>query len=274
MSATIREGSLSIMGGFRVGFRAVGKGTPLVFLHGLTVSARAYDELLVGLADKGFRVIALDAADHGRTDSLPFGHTVADMVDITRQALDQLGVGAAVMVGHSMGGAMVAEFAAMYPERVMSAVLMDAAAGEYHHDNIRVDASPLAGLRGAQLLAGALMDVIGDGAKSLRVRGLRGHLSFCWDLRRALSGLDIVRATYALMRHDTTPLLEKMRANGVPTTVIHGTRDGIVSVVSGVVAAEAAGGALCLVKNGYHSWMISDPELGANMVATAAEYAA
>jgi pimeloyl-ACP methyl ester carboxylesterase len=271
----IIESVVTLEDGFRVGVTRVGhKGTPLVFLHGLGVSARAYSELLVALADKGFRVIALDAADHGRSDSLPFGHTVADMVDITERTLAGLGITAAVMVGHSMGGGMAVEFAARYPERTMSAIILDAAAGQEHHDAIRVEPSPSLPFRAAQLLAGAVGDVIGDALRAGRVRSHRERLSLLGILRGSVSGPGVVKAAYALMRHDTVPLLKTMRDNKVPTVVMHGTKDRIIDFTSALSAAMLCGGSLFLIPGAFHSWMIAEPELGALRVAKAAEMAA
>lgn len=262
--------------GFRVGVTTAGDHlgallgdvpvTPLVFLHGLGVSAPAYSELLELLATHGFAVTALDAADHGRSDSLPLGHTIADMADITARALDQLGITQAVMVGHSMGGAMVTEFAARHPERVLAAILLDAAAGEYHHHAIRVDASPATGLRAAQFAAGLFRDVVADGIRAWRVRSPKQQRNLASRLRKALSGPDCMRAILALTKHDTTPLLRAMRRYGVRTAVLHGTRDGIVSLAAAFDTARIAGAKLHVIDGGYHSWMLSDPVLGVDMI--------
>jgi len=270
-TAKPRHDTIVLDDGFRVAVTSVGSrhGTPLVFLHGLGMSAAAYTEMLELLAGRGFSVTALDAADHGGTDPLPWGHTVADMAEITTRALDALGIRAAVMVGHSMGGAMVAEFAAKHPERVLAAILLDAAAGEDYHDAVRADASPTLPLRTVQFLAGAGADLIGDGLRAWRLRSFQECLQFSHRLRQSISGPNCMRAGYALMRHDTAPLLKAMRDKAVPTVILHGTRDRIVPVLAGAHAAKLSGGKLYLVQDRYHSWMLSEPKLAATVVDTA-----
>ncbi|AFQ97367.1 esterase/lipase [Mycobacterium phage Rebeuca] len=257
--------------GFRVGVTQHGTGTPLVFLHGLSVSARAYEELFVELGKRGFAVTALDAVNHGRTDSLPWGHTVEDMIEVTRRAIEQLGIHHAVLVGHSMGGGMVVELAARYPDMAIAAILLDAAAGIEHHQNIRVAPSSTIPFRAVQKLAGAFIDCIGDGFHGMSLRDCEENVSLLGRLRTSLSGFRFVRAAYALMLADTPPLLEKMRANSVPTAVIHGEFDQIVPLAAGESAAEAAGGKVYVVEGGFHSWMIADPGLGADAIRVALE---
>lgn len=257
--------------GFRVGVTQHGTGTPLVFLHGLSVSARAYEELFMELADKGFAVTALDAVNHGRTGSLPWGHTVEDMIEVTRRAIEALGIHHAVLVGHSMGGGMVVELAARYPDLTIAAILMDAAAGLEHHANIKVAPTSTIPFRAAQKLAAFTVDCIADGFHGMSIRDCDENADFFGRLRASVSGFRFVRAAYALMKADTPPLLEKMRAHSVPTAVIHGEHDQIVPLAAGVSAAKAADGKVYVVEGGFHSWMIADPGLGADAIRVALE---
>lgn len=254
--------------GLRVGVSTAGqlRDVPLVFLHGMSVSSVAYEELLERLAVVGGEVVAIDAVDHGRTDSLPWGHTVGDMVDVTRRTLDQLGIERAIFVGHSMGGGMIVEFAARHPQRVVAAVLLDAAAGAEHHESIRVSRSPRIMLRSAQKLAGAFMDVFGDLALSAQLRTCRGQLELLRTLRKSMSGFRFVKAAYALMQADTVPLLPLMKARDIPIAFIHGEWDQIVPLAAAESAAELANADLYVVHGAFHSWMLADPVLGAELI--------
>ncbi|AHJ88718.1 hydrolase [Mycobacterium phage RhynO] len=267
----MRRRTIVLEDGFRVGVTQHGTGTPLVFLHGLSVSALAYEELYRELAKRGFAVTALDAVNHGRTDSMPWGHTVEDMIEVTRRAVEHLGIHHAVLVGHSMGGGMVVELAARYPDLAIAAILMDAAAGIEHHENIKVAPTSTIPLRAAQKLAAFTVDCLADGFHGMSIRNCEENVSILGRLRSSLSGFRFVRAAYALMLADTPPLLEKMAANGVPTAVIHGEHDQIVPLAAGVSAAEAAGGKVYVVEGGFHSWMIADPRLAADAIRVALE---
>ena len=67
-----------------VGVSVGGHGVPLVFLHGLGLSGRAYVRLLSRLAGMGFLVVALDAAGHGGTPKLPSRPHRVDLTVRTR----------------------------------------------------------------------------------------------------------------------------------------------------------------------------------------------
>ena len=120
-----------------VGVSVGGHGVPLVFLHGLGLSGRAYVRLLSRLAGMGFLVVALDAAGHGGTPKLP--RSAADLthrVDLTVRTLDALGIEKAVFLGHSMGRRMITRWRPWRRMRVLAAVLLDAAAGTPFDDTI------------------------------------------------------------------------------------------------------------------------------------------
>src|SRR6516164_10206734 len=116
--------------GHQVGVSVGGCGVPLVFLHGLGLNRRAYLRMLSRAAGLGFLVVAIDSAGHGDTRNLPrTAAELADRVELTLRTLDALGIQQAVFAGHSMGGRMVIQLAALAPQRVLAAVLFDAAAG-------------------------------------------------------------------------------------------------------------------------------------------------
>lgn len=96
----------------------------VVCLHGVTGHGERYRRL----AERwpGFRVIAPDLRGHGRSDWEPpwtFPTHVADLVD----TIDALGIEQPDWVGHSFGGRLVLELAALHPERIRRAVLLDPA---------------------------------------------------------------------------------------------------------------------------------------------------
>jgi lipase len=98
----------------------------LVCLHGVTGHAERFRRLAEERWATQFRVIAPDLRGHGRSGWEPpwtFGTHVADLVE----TVDALGIREADWVGHSFGGRLVLELAAVYPERVHRAVLLDPA---------------------------------------------------------------------------------------------------------------------------------------------------
>lgn len=266
--ASVKRKTILTKDGFRVGVTEIGEGVPLVFLHGLSVSAQAYEELFVLLADKGFRVVGLDAANHGDSGSLPWGHTIEDMTRVTLSACDALDIHRAVFAGHSMGGGMVVEIAAHHPHRVAAAILLDAAAGAEHHKGVAITPGPTVPYRAVKFFVGGLNDILGDGIEALRSRTPRERLDLLSNLRESVSGLRFVRAAYALMKADTVPLLKAMQRHGVATAVLHGLHDQIVPYAAGLSAAKLTEATFYGV-DGYHSWMLADPELAADLMTLA-----
>jgi len=253
-------------GGFRVGVTEGGKGTPLVFLHGFSVSTGAYTEMLELLSQNGFHVYGIDAPDHGRSDSLPWGHTVKDMAEVIDQALDVLGVEVgAVLVGHSMGGRLAAEVAAIYPMLYDTVILLSAAVGKEFHEAVKVD-GPGTLLRGAQFIAGALKDVFGDARKAKSLRTLSERLRLADMLRGSLSGPRIARAAYAMTQGDSSEALHALRRGRVKTVVVHGTDDAIIPSASALSAWQVLRGRIHILGGHFHSWMISDPELALRVI--------
>jgi len=104
-----------------------GRGTPVVFIHGIGGSMYGWRYQLAPLVAAGYRVVAFDNRGFGFSDKPAHGYHNADYVRLVTSLLDSLGISSAVLVGHSMGGAIAVEFALAHPDRVRGLVLIDAA---------------------------------------------------------------------------------------------------------------------------------------------------
>jgi pimeloyl-ACP methyl ester carboxylesterase len=82
---------------------------------------------LPAIVGAGYRVVAFDNRGFGFSDKPAHGYTNAAYARLVVALLDSLGISSAVLVGHSMGGAIATEVALAYPERVRGMVLVDAA---------------------------------------------------------------------------------------------------------------------------------------------------
>jgi pimeloyl-ACP methyl ester carboxylesterase len=102
-------------------------GTPVVFIHGIGASLYAWRHQLNPLVAAGYRVVAFDNRGFGFSDKPAHGYRNADYAHLLVSLLDSLGIASAVLVGHSMGGAIAAEVAIAHPDRVRGLVLIDAA---------------------------------------------------------------------------------------------------------------------------------------------------
>jgi pimeloyl-ACP methyl ester carboxylesterase len=101
-------------------------GPTLVFVHGSGVSARYWSDQLHALAGTA-RVLALDLPGHGESDAPP-APSLAQYASVTARLLDDLGAWPAIVIGHSLGGAVAITLAAERPNAVSGLVLLSACA--------------------------------------------------------------------------------------------------------------------------------------------------
>lgn len=98
---------------------------PVVFVHGTRFSAGQWSVQLAALQDE-FPVAAVDLPGHGERSAQPWSLSTA--TEIIASAVDSLGRGPALVVGHSLGGYAALEFARCRPERLRGLVLAGASA--------------------------------------------------------------------------------------------------------------------------------------------------
>jgi pimeloyl-ACP methyl ester carboxylesterase len=113
--------------GTRIRYIDAGRGPAVLFLHGLGASMYAWRKNLAPTLGAGFRVIALDHRGFGFSDKPPTGYDNAAYARLTVALLDSLHLADAVLVGHSMGGAIAVEVALEHPARVRGLVLIGSA---------------------------------------------------------------------------------------------------------------------------------------------------
>jgi 2-succinyl-6-hydroxy-2,4-cyclohexadiene-1-carboxylate synthase len=109
----------------------VGRGPPLLLIHGFTGSAAAWGGHLLAELAEVRRVIAVDLPGHGRSDAPadPERYALPALVDDLCQLLVALDAPAADWVGYSMGGRVALGAAVLAPERVTRLVLEGASPG-------------------------------------------------------------------------------------------------------------------------------------------------
>lgn len=116
-----------VVDGTRLRFIDTGQGPAVVFLHGIAASIYSWRHQLPAVLQEGYRVVAFDNRGFGFSDHPPAGYTNADYARLAIALLDSLRIGDAILVGHSMGGAIAAEVALTAPARVRGLVLIDPA---------------------------------------------------------------------------------------------------------------------------------------------------
>jgi pimeloyl-ACP methyl ester carboxylesterase len=99
---------------------------PVVCVHGALDQAGIWASVATALAPAGCSVFAPDLRGHGRSDharSYQLADFLADLEQLSSDS--RLDGEPFILVGHSMGAALAAIFAALWPERVRALVLLE-----------------------------------------------------------------------------------------------------------------------------------------------------
>jgi pimeloyl-ACP methyl ester carboxylesterase len=117
-------------------FKQLGRGEPLVLLHGLFGQADNWFGVAPKLAEK-FHVIALDLRNHGHSPHHPEMDYPLMAADVDKFFAAQK-IASAHVIGHSMGGKVAMQFALDFPAHVKKLVVVDMAPRAYQrtHDHI------------------------------------------------------------------------------------------------------------------------------------------
>jgi pimeloyl-ACP methyl ester carboxylesterase len=103
-----------------------GSGDVLMFLAGMGCNAHIFDQFALHFTDK-FHVIALTRRGHGESGHPETGYDVDTLTEDIRQFMDALEIEKAILAGHSMANIELSHFNALYPERVLKLIFLDAA---------------------------------------------------------------------------------------------------------------------------------------------------
>jgi pimeloyl-ACP methyl ester carboxylesterase len=246
--------------GHVVGVAIAGRGMPLVVAHGFTGQGLLYVQTLSRLVSMGFKVIAIDMPGHGRTplprrsplDLSAYGRLVS-------RAVEQLGIRQAMFFGHSMGGRLVVDMADEHPDRVVALILADAIVGRPWDAQVaRMRTCPPRGLlKLAQVGIDCAYSVplVGDPAQSLKL----GSLLLRANIRSHFGRLVAPAVAMGLVG-PSEPVLDRLRARGIRSVVVHADNDLAVPLATGRDTAARLRAELTVVLRARHAWPLSDPE--------------
>ena len=106
-------------------------GKPLILLHGMTDNSRSWSLIAPYFADD-YHIYMLDQRGHGDTDKPDRRmYTLADYASDLAAFMEEKEIETAHVVGHSLGSMIAQTFAANYPEKLESMVLVSSAPVEF-----------------------------------------------------------------------------------------------------------------------------------------------
>jgi len=120
----VRSGFLDV-GSLRVHHMQGGRGTPVIFIHGLGSSGYMEWRRNLETVAERHRVLAPDLPGYGRTDKPRVRYTIPYFARFIRSYMEESGLRSAALIGASLGGRVALEVALEEPKRVRKLVLVN-----------------------------------------------------------------------------------------------------------------------------------------------------
>lgn len=102
-------------------YRDLGKGFPIVFLHGNNLSGNYFAKQ--GILYRDYRLIFIDSRNHGRSSRQSVKMTFEQMTADLEEILQFLNIKKALFVGHSDGANLAMVYASRFPNRIAGLLL-------------------------------------------------------------------------------------------------------------------------------------------------------
>jgi non-heme chloroperoxidase len=240
-------GYVSTKDNVEIFFKDWGQGQPVVFSHGWPLTADAWDDAMMFVADHGYRGIAHDRRGGGRSSQPWDGNDLDAYADDLSAVIEHLDLRDIVLVGHSTGGGEITRYVGRHgTSRVAKMVLVSAIPPLMLKTNKNPEGLPMEvfdnlrmGLSAdrSQFYEDLSAPFYGANRPGSKVsQGLRDQF---WEqsMTCGLKGAyDCIKA------FSETDLTMDLEAIDVPTLIIHGDDDQIVPF------ADAAGKSSKIVK--------------------------
>lgn len=232
--------------------RDLGRGRPVVFVHGWTLSSEIWSLQLDWLAARGMRAVAYDRRGHGRSPKPDSGYDFDTLADDLANLLDGLGLEEATLVGHSMGAGEVVRYLARHGGKRIARVMLVAPTTPEPLDPAISEKliAALGANREAYLAAGA-PGLLGRNAEPELVE---------WALSIALQAAPQAQVG-CLRAFAGTDFRPNMKAVAQPTLIVYGSGDAPVAARNAErTHAAIAGSRLEIYQGAPHALFLTDPE--------------
>jgi non-heme chloroperoxidase len=236
-------GHVSTKDNVEIFFKDWGQGQPVVFSHGWPLTADAWDDAMMFVANNGYRGIAHDRRGGGRSSQPWDGNDLDTYADDLSAVIESLDLNDIVLVGHSTGGGEITRYVGRHgTSRVAKIVLVGAIPPLMLKTAKNPEGLPLevfdqlrAGLSAdrSQFYEDLSAPFFGANRQGSKVsQGLRDQF---WE-QSMTCGL---KGTYDCIKaFSETDLTMDLEAIDVPTLIIHGEDDQIVPIVASAMKSS------------------------------------
>lgn len=213
----------------------VGKGQPVILIHGWPLSHEMWEYQVNALVDSGFRVIAYDRRGFGKSSKPYDGYDYDTLTDDLKSLIDGLDLHDVVLVGFSMGGGEVVRYFSRYGgERVSRAVLISSVTPYMLHtednpDGVKQEVfdDMMKQMKDDRI---AFLDTFGKQFYGVNLINKPVSTPFL-EYNRMLAAVASPRATQECAKSfSSTDFRSEMKAITVPTLIIHGDSDKTVPI--------------------------------------------
>ncbi len=238
----------------------------VLLIHGYTASTYVWRSVAPLLADENFHVVAVDLIGFGYSDKpSAFDYTIAAQARMIERLMNRLGIGKAIVIGNSYGGAIASTLALDYAERVEKLVLVDAVSNDEVLDNplLKIGSIPLIG----ELLTPFVLDskLLSKNRMKESLASANRHLindERVESVIRPLKAKDAHHSVLASARNwDANRIEQDAHLINQPTLLLWGEDDTVIPVRNGQNLYDAIlNSRLVILKNCGHLPQEEKPE--------------
>jgi non-heme chloroperoxidase len=109
--------------GTQLFFKDWGSGRPIVFVHSWAANSDMWQYQMTPLSSDA-RCVAYDRRGHGRSSQPGFGYDYDTLADDLAAVIDELDIGDAVLVGHSMGAGEIVRYLSRHGTKRVSRIVL------------------------------------------------------------------------------------------------------------------------------------------------------
>ena len=214
-------------------YQDIGKGQPVVLIHGWPLSLRSWESQVTALTEAGYRCVSYDRRGFGASGQPAGGYDYDTFASDLNDVMTHLDLRNAVLAGFSMGGGEVARYLGRYgSERVSKAMLLGA-----------IPPFLLKTADNPEGVDKAVFDGMVAGVKKDRLAFLAEFFTNFYNAEPGATGVgaDLIpfskwiawgasplATQQCIVAFGTTDFREDLKKITVPTIIIHGDSDRIV----------------------------------------------
>ncbi|MDR3684286.1 MAG: alpha/beta fold hydrolase [Geothrix sp.] len=249
--------------GHQLAYHRMGKGPPVLLVHGITTYSFIWKGVLPGLAED-HEVVAVDLLGCGDSDKpLDASYGIAEQVELLESFTQALGFGPFSLVGHDIGGGIAQRFAVQHPDRLTHAAVINGVAYDFW------PVQPIIAMR-TPIIRQLAMATLDLGAFSLIVRRGVFHKErvtpelmalFRRPLETRHGRKAFLHFAESLDNRDLTTISGELRQTKVPFLIVRGANDVYLSTeISEKLHREIPGSRLDEVPHAGHFIQVDQPE--------------